>query len=1389
MPIFQRIGDEAREEKLKKENLEQLVKDKFNPKQEEKKTFSWDDFFNNYKENGGYNPLNPFANRFKVYEKLWGIEKQEPKEGTITELFKDYEKAVDAGQVRGVYGLSRFLLSGIDYGFDSNFVTKIDNLYEKYRPEQPETISGELVSLISEYALPGGIASKIVGRANKILKPFFKPLTKYISKNKATSIASRVGYGASVVGATDFIAYNPDSIVPWNKNKFIDTENLTGREKVIADFKNRLLYGVEGAIIGGGFPLVGAALKPVAKGGAFVAGLGLKAGDKAVVKPITYLLAKDPILLPTVAKIVQKVPQATLNALFTPAINSLSFQKPFTKLPPFEKWRMFSVFSGNAIERNLKRVDNFLAPFRSMGKLTPGLGKLQEDAGNLIKGRARRIDKYLESIEKQAYTLAREFQKTYDGKTSSMGQQEYYLDAVLSYLKGEFSPLPNELLNSAKGLKKLLDNVKKEFGDILPEGELKQAITSTFDKYMKQSFSMFTSNYYNPERLKPKLFEEATKWVEENVVKKNKDMLEAAAGNTESYAKNLIKSVLQNGKVDAKDPLDILNYISKNLLRSDEFIKTGEELPDVIRRLLGQENNLKGSVLTTVSSMITDTARKKMYDSMVEIGLKEGWLFKDSAEAIGKGVSRTQKIGRIHGLKNVTSTLSDYYAAPDIAQAINKSSGKLDSLMQNGFYAFMMQLKTGVQFGKTVLSPATQVRNVGSASFFPLMNGHIGGNASVTNSLKMVMDDIFGAGKIVNENDFIENIGRKIDLGVLDENIVTSELKAVLEDIKKDVLVNSNRLLNVITNAKWLKVPTRIYAGGDNLWKWYGHEYMKSQLKNVFKNFDEVAQWYKQVAGEEIGNISKINPGQPKLLEEAIEETAAWYIKNTYPTYSKVPPVIQSLRKLPFGNFISFPAEMMRTTTNILNLAGKEITSNNAAIRQMGYRRLIGATTVLGGAGAAMTEIALNLTGITKEMIDNYKRDYGASWEKEAQIYPITKPEKGKFNFINFSYFSPYDVVTAPVRSLMRLFKERQTTPDELKNNIVGEMLKGPVWQLISPFVAEAIGLERLTDVLPAGVLMGGRGGVTKTGSKVYSDSDDAGDVIVKSLIHLVKGIEPGGTKTFRRIGQGFTGSKDVDPYKELLNLFSGIRVNEADISKTLNYVLTDFNRIQKDVFETENFYTADDWNTRGPEEIAKDFEQIQNEAYKEQVKIYQAIETAKKFGLSDGDILKIMKDRKISTKKAVNLLAGIFSPVSYSKGLFEKKIKDLQDREKRRGLDIFTPERDYLYYYPIDKLLEVKNSFFGKRLEAEKPPEEKATSGGPTPVTVTPDLTTSQVTEPQTPPLPATPSPVVAQASPTGGITNTNVVNPLNGLTRTQTALLSPSEQAIAQKSNRRIV
>ena len=36
--------------------------------------------------------------------------------------------------------------------------------------------------------------------------------------------------------------------------------------------------------------------------------------------------------------------------------------------------------------------------------------------------------------------------------------------------------------------------------------------------------------------------------------------------------------------------------------------------------------------------------------------------------------------------------------------------------------------------------------------------------------------------------------------------------------------------------SRMFKTATaRIYAGGDNLWKWYGHEYVKSQCEVCIK--------------------------------------------------------------------------------------------------------------------------------------------------------------------------------------------------------------------------------------------------------------------------------------------------------------------------------------------------------------------------------------------------------------------------------------------------------------------------------------------------------------------------------------------------------------------------
>ena len=77
-----------------------------------------------------------------------------------------------------------------------------------------------------------------------------------------------------------------------------------------------------------------------------------------------------------------------------------------------------------------------------------------------------------------------------------------------------------------------------------------------------------------------------------------------------------------------------------------------------------------------------------------------------------------------------------------------------------------------IQGGKTLYSPTTQVRNVTSASFFAMFNGHVGHRASVIDSMRMVKRDIFSAGKGIDENQFNDYIEKLIRLGILDENII-----------------------------------------------------------------------------------------------------------------------------------------------------------------------------------------------------------------------------------------------------------------------------------------------------------------------------------------------------------------------------------------------------------------------------------------------------------------------------------------------------------------------------------------------------------------------------------------------------------------------------------------
>ena len=1389
-------SDEEIGYKVSDKDVNAILKKRFGSKEKKPTKFTWKGLAN-FAHLFDTNIFSPHRTR-RIKDLMEGNDKAEEKD--YIDFFEDIEKGVYSGSQKMGYAIGDLATSGIDMGAkvigkETELTKELTDLYEKYKIEEPELLIGKATDLLVQYGVPSTGVVKVVSRLKKFsgvqkLSAGTGAAATYLMGAKwglkTSNIARKSGTMATVFGLTDFLATEPDRGNIVMKKE--DTEGLTGSDFAAARFRNRLRFAAEGATIGGFFPLLG---KPAAFGakwglfkpGAAVAGVGLKAVGKGVDLG-AWLLSKDPVVIPSITKAIRNSTAWTGEKIFNPIVQ-LGIKDKAKQLPDFEKWRMFSVNADDPLKQRLKKFDNVLSWFRSIGKNTGQQFTLTSRAAREIKAKSRTIEKYMESLEKRSYDLAKSFKNQYNTKTTSPASQDHYLDQVLTYLKGDLrlDQLPSILQGTAKGLKGELIKAKKTFGEMLPEGDLKKFILNNVNTYMRKSFAVFTNPSFQPEK---EVFDGGVKYMT-NLIKKNRDLRRAALeepshakftpdARVKKYAEVLVKKMLNNAKTNGSDPLDILQQISKKQLRLKDMVRTGEELPTAIKKLLGEENNLKASVLTTSSHAITQTINKKLADRIAALGVKEGWLFKDEARATARGILDAEKVHHLPGLGFLGSRLDKLYASKQIAGALRGTPGKLDDLIQNGAYRALLQFKVATQFGKTVLSPATQVRNVTSASLFPLANGHIGGRASVSEAFKMTMDDIFGAGKVLDEQKLITNIEDKIRRGVIDENIVASELGAVLKDIKKGSINTLDGLYNKLTNGKFMKTATRIYAGGDNLWKWFGDEYVQSQLKSTYKNLGALKKWFPEIQGQNF--IARdLMSNKLKTYDDAIREAASWYIRNTYPTYSKVPEVIKAIRKLPFGNFVSFPAEMMRTSFNIMDIGMKEIASSNAALRQIGYRRMIGAYTVLGGAGNAALNLASELTGTTLEEIEAYK-SFAADWNKNSILLPIDKWVKGRGKAINFSYFSPYDVVQRPFEAMFSTWGEGRLSNDKRMDIFLSSM-GATLGEMFNSFVSEPIGYERIIDVLPRGNF--GREGQKKAGGFVYSRTDSPGDIWMKSLVHVLEGVEPGVSTTGRKIASGLegelkTGGQAYSLRDEVLALMSGIRIIDVDVPNNLDYKITGYQVDKRAVTKAEKFYSLKNATDRGPDTLAAEYNQINEEAFKVQQDFHYLLQDAFKMGLSRQDVIRILRKRKLGKREIGALLRGKFIPFRYSADLMNKRYL----KAKKAN-----PNAIKSFFFPRSELNKVYRSWRGKSLKYKEDEGGSildtikdaiiSPAGAAEPIIDTSNMQTSRI---ETPPLPKTPEPIRQ----TGGLAS--IKNPMTGLTRTESALLSPSEQIIAGRT-----
>jgi len=410
-----------------------------------------------------------------------------------------------------------------------------------------------------------------------------------------------------------------------------------------------------------------------------------------------------------------------------------------------------------------------------------------------------------------------------------------------------------------------------------------------------------------------------------------------------------------------------------------------------------------------------------------------------------------------------------------------------------------------------------------------------------------------------------------------------------------------------------------------------------------------------------------------------------------------------------------------------------------------------------------------------------YQQNLAPGYQRNSQLLAITKAIKGKFKMVDLSTVLPYDQVRRPWEALTNALHQKKLNQQNFGNfwrHLVFDEA-GPVREFLDPYISTPIGLEAFLDI---------RRGYTKTGKKIWSELDDDETIEDKSWAHILNNLEPGAITTLKQMYSAYTGvpykGRVYDMQDVLMGLATGIKPYDVDVNKTIDFIIGDYTKIRSKAFDASDMYDTNVNNEN--DEIEREFINIQRNVWREQRRIWRAFQTAKKFGVTQSTLRKELRERNVSWSDIQKILSGKFDPLPYSKKRFEGKLKELKEinREWNKTHPNNKRSINKRSFFPRSELDRILRRLRGQRLDEEfyydklevptiqlleqkrKVLPDQGGGGG-----------IGDVSQIQTPPLPQTPMPVINQAQ-------MAQKDPQTNLTRTEEALLSPSEKIIAGRT-----
>ena len=747
-----------------------------------------------------------------------------------------------------------------------------------------------------------------------------------------------------------------------------------------------------------------------------------------------------------------------------------------------------------------------------------------------------------------------------------------------------------------------------------------------------------------------------------------KELIEATGAQTGDYRR--IGTISQRGE-EGLEQINPLTDRSKqrSLMEGELDPKTGESIwaqkaNQVLRKPTVQStlNDYDAGFGVKPGESASEFLKRKTKEEVLE-----------DVASINPLTGKYTLIGNAEALYNVNKNI------------IGPNSGFAGRLYSN----LILYPKATSQMAKTILSPFTHMRNFLSAGAFATANGLIPFIGPGEGAARKALRALQLGPRSKEGNEIYQELLRR---GVVNSQVQLADLQALLKDVNFGSYLGSIKAFDKL--AKGLSRVKRFaqdaYTAEDDFWKIFSY----------FKEQDRLFAAYKKAGIAPGDEFIDITGKTVKFNDETVKAEAANIIRNNIPNYAYVSDFVKGLRQYPVGNFVSFPAEIMRTGTNIVQRGLDEyfyaVTLPNGTVvnplRTIGLTRLLGMGVTTAAVPYAAVSAGQALYDISKDELEAIRR-YVPKWSKNSTLIPL-KGENGNFKYIDFSHMNAYDTLTRPIQIVIN----RVQSGEQDKDGIMDDFILGlfdSTKELAAPFITESIWTEALADLYI-------RGGETRDGFRVYNENDSAGNQIYNSLAHLIKAQAPLNYQQLKRIGMSLKPEDDVGRFSkggkeyEFGNELAGIigaRAVEIDPANSIKYKVADYargTRNSKALFTR----TMLKGGPVTPEEIFDAYINANRALYKVQKTMSNDIEAAQILGLDEEELYTEVAER-IGGPNFSYLSEGLFRPMKISRGSL------IGFQEIADNLGIVNPIE-----YVIDSIEELRASLSEYSLSNENIPD-----------------------------------------------------------------------------------